>query len=136
MNISVDVLLFNGTPCLWKKNIDLKEDSYVDESESETENEFIVTESGVMKNDGNHELIEMSIIKSTLEENEEEEEENVIEFDQSKEVGSVHYSYPWISRLWASLALSDIQSIIKSINSICNRLPITRRHKLGKQIRL
>lgn len=91
MNIGVDVLLFNGTPCLWKKNIDLKEDSYVDESESETENEFIVTESGVMMNDGNHELIEMSIIKSTLEEN--EEEENVIEFDQSKEVGSVHYRY-------------------------------------------
>lgn len=164
MNIGVDVLLFNGTPCLWKKpgtscrmlnqsyiinylivkimeivcpgvaawidlkqkskskNIDLKEDSYVDESESETENEFIVTESGVMMNDGNHDLIEMSIIKSTLEENE-EEEENVIEFDQSKEVGSVHYSYPWISRLWASLALNDVHSIIKSINSICNRFP-------------
>ena len=50
-----------------------------------------------------------------------EEEEDYIDFNQSIEIGSIHYNYAWVSRLWASLALCDINSISFSINAICNR---------------
>lgn len=179
MNVGIDVLLFNGCSCLWKKPgtschnlkpsyvinyvfflilqivcpgvvswIDLKRhkkqpdlDNYEerqiklqknesesdsdddDESESENENQFIITQSGVITADENADLIKMSTSKSHFHLDVNEEEEEMIEFDQTIEIGDIHYNYGWISRLWASLALSDVRSIFFSIKAMCNRFP-------------
>lgn len=178
MNVGIDVILFNGCSCLWKKPgtschnlkpsyvinyvfflilqivcpgvvswIDLKRhkkqpdldnyeekqiklhknesesDSDDDESESENENQFIITQSGVITADENADLIKMSTSKSHFHLDVNEEEEEMIEFDQTIEIGDIHYNYGWISRLWASLALSDVRSIFFSIKAMCNRFP-------------
>lgn len=180
LNLGVDFLLFNGSPCIWKKPgtscrnlkptyvlnyliftalhiacpgviawLDVKrhkkrrttesndklensesdeddsnsdeskndDDDFNDESESENENNFIITDSGVITADQNAGSIKMSTSSPQL--NNEEEDE--IDFDISTEIGNIHYSYAWISRLWGSLALCNIRSVSFSIKSICSR---------------
>ncbi|KAK8848262.1 hypothetical protein M9Y10_019318 [Tritrichomonas musculus] len=99
-----------------------------DESESENEKEYIITESGVIAADAQ----EMNLTNKKLfhqTDNEEEEDyqnecnddELDIDFDFSTEIGKVHRNIGWISRLWAALAFGDVHSISYSINAITNR---------------
>lgn len=88
-----------------------------DESESENENDFVITNSGIISKDDAAENYSSSTILHV----DEEEEEDIIDFDQSLEIGNIHYNYPWVSRLFGSLALCDVHSIQFSIDAICNR---------------
>lgn len=104
------------------ENIELDKWSDNDESESENEKEFIITESGVITADAYSDLTKRRPDhRTSSHENLNEEEEESIDFDQSKEIGSIHQNFGWMSRLWASLAMCDVRSISYSINAICNR---------------
>lgn len=91
-----------------------------DESESENEKEFVITESGVITADAHEGTIKRSESR-TIWYNDVEEEEDYIDFDESIEIGNIHLNSGFVSRLWASLALCDVRSIAFSINAMCNR---------------
>lgn len=90
-----------------------------DESESENEQDFIITDSGVITVETHAGKIN-SHSNENLEE-EEKEEDLDIDFDFSIEIGKIHFNHGWIPRLWASLAFGSVHSISYSINVICNR---------------
>lgn len=92
-----------------------EENEYDDESESENENDFVITESGVIKSDAAADIN----LKNYY--NYEEEENEEVDFDLSTEIGRIHHNSGWMARLWGSLAFGNVHSISYSINAISNR---------------